>query len=215
MDKKRKGPISMKSSCMIISGGDFAPLPVPGPDTFVIACDRGYAYARRCGIRPDLLVSDFDSFRGEVDPGIPVRRFPSEKDDTDTVIALRAAAEMGFSEAALYCALGGRLDHTLANLQAAVWAERHGLRLRILSPDTEIYTLSSASLTLPQREGFSLSVFAAEDRCRGVTIRGAKYPLRDAELSSSFPLGVSNEWAGDAAEISVRDGTLLIVLSRL
>lgn len=205
----------MKSHCMIITGGDYAPLPAPDADTFVIACDRGYAYARRCGIRPDLLVSDFDSYDGELDPSVPVRRFPAEKDDTDTVIALRAAAEMGFSEAALYCALGGRLDHTLANLQAAVWAERHGLRLRILSPDTEICTLRNTSLTLPRREGFSLSVFAAEDRCRGVTIRGVKYPLSDAELSASFPLGVSNEWEDGTAEISVREGTLLIVLSKL
>ena len=205
----------MKTRCMIISGGDYAPLPKPGTDTFVIACDRGYAYAVRDGITPDLLVSDFDSFDGAVDPAVPVRRFPSEKDDTDTVIALRAARELGFTEAALYCALGGRLDHTLANLQAAVWAERQGLRLHILSPDTEIFSLHNDTLPLPRREGFSLSVFAAEDCCRGVSLRGVKYPLEDAELSGGFPLGVSNAWAADRAEITVRDGTLLIVLSRL
>ena len=204
----------MEKRCMIISGGDFSPIPRPDPDTFVIACDRGYAYAERCGIRPDLLVSDFDSYAGTVDPTIPVHRFRAEKDDTDTMIAIRTAIERGFTRAELYCALGGRLDHTLANLQSLVFAEKHGLSMRIHGADTEIFSLRNGSLRLPRREGWSLSVFAMEDRCRGVSIRGAKYELERAELSSAFPLGVSNEWAAEEALISVEDGILLIVLSR-
>ena len=205
----------MKTSCMIISGGAFTPLPQPDETTFVIACDRGYAYARRCGIRPDLLVSDFDSYDGPVDPEIPLQRFPSEKDDTDTMIAIRAALERGFREAVLYCALGGRLDHTLANLQSLAFALSHGLRLRIVSEDTEVMLLQDGTLSLPRREGFALSVFAFSERCRGVSLRGTKYTLTDAELENSFPLGVSNEWAAGTATVSVKGGTLLIVLSKL
>ena len=205
----------MKTSCMIISGGAFTPLPQPDETTFVIACDRGYAYARRCGIRPDLLVSDFDSYDGPVDPEIPLQRFPSEKDDTDTMIAIRAALERGFREAVLYCALGGRLDHTLANLQSLAFALSHGLRLRIVSEDTEVMLLQDGTLSLPRREGFALSVFAFSERCRGVSLHGTKYTLTDAELENSFPLGVSNEWAAEAATVSVTAGTLLIVLSKL
>ena len=205
----------MKTSCMIISGGAFTPLPQPDETTFVIACDRGYAYARRCGIRPDLLVSDFDSYDGPVDPEIPLQRFPSEKDDTDTMIAIRAALERGFREAVLYCALGGRLDHTLANLQSLAFALSHGLRLRIVSEDTEVMLLQDGTLSLPRREGFALSVFAFSERCCGVSLHGTKYTLTDAELENSFPLGVSNEWAAEAATVSVTAGTLLIVLSKL
>lgn len=205
----------MKQNCMIISGGEFSPLPAPDADTYVIACDKGYAYARRCGIRPDLLVSDFDSYDGEVDPEIPLRRFPSEKDDTDTIIALRAAIEMGFARADIYCGLGGRLDHTLANLQSAVFAQKRGVQVRILSPDTRIFTLTAGSLTLPRLEGFSLSVFAAEDRCTSVSIRGAKYELENVELTDAFPLGVSNEWREEAVTLSVESGVLLIVMSKL
>ena len=205
----------MNKHCMIISGGAFSSIPQPGPDTFVIACDRGYAYARRCGIRPDLLVSDFDSYDGPVDPEIPLQRFPSEKDDTDTMIAIRAALERGFREAVLYCALGGRLDHTLANLQSLAFALSHGLRLRIVSEDTEVMLLQDGTLSLPRREGFALSVFAFSERCRGVSLHGTKYTLTDAELENSFPLGVSNEWAAEAATVSVTAGTLLIVLSKL
>lgn len=204
----------MSDACLIISGGDFSPFTVPA-GAFVIACDRGYAYARSCGVRPDLVVGDFDSYSGEVDAGIPVQRLPVEKDDTDTVSALRYALDRGCREITLVCALGGRLDHLLANLQAAVFAAKQGASLRILGEDTEILPLRQGSLRLPRKEGWSLSVFAAEDRCRGVSIRGAKYELHDAELTNDFPLGVSNEWAADAAEISVREGTLLIVFSRI
>lgn len=205
----------MNKHCMIISGGAFSSIPQPGPDTFVIACDRGYAYAERCGIHPDLLVSDFDSYSGSIDPTVPVHRFRAEKDDTDTMIAIRTAIEQGFASAELYCALGGRLDHTLANLQSMVFAEKHGLSLRIHSADTEILGLRNGSLRLPRRAGYSLSVFAMEDCCRGVSIHGTKYELDKVELSSAFPLGVSNEWAGDEAVITVEDGILLIILSQL
>ena len=160
-------------------------------------------------------MSDFDSYDGPVDPEIPLQRFPSEKDDTDTMIAIRAALERGFREAVLYCALGGRLDHTLANLQSLAFALSHGLRLRIVSEDTEVMLLQDGTLSLPRREGFALSVFAFSERCRGVSLHGTKYTLTDAELENSFPLGVSNEWAAEAATVSVTAGTLLIVLSKL
>ncbi len=204
----------MVKRCLIISGGEYAPFDPPVEGEFVIACDRGYAYAKRRGLRPDLLIGDFDSYDGAVDAKVPVRRLPIEKDDTDTLSALRAALELGCGRIRLVCALGGRLDHLIANLQAAVFAARHGAFVLIQSADTEIHTLRAGTLRLPRREGRSLSVFAAE-RCRGVCIRGAKYPLEDAELLPDFPLGVSNEWADEAAEISVREGTLLIVLSKL
>lgn len=205
----------MYKSCLIISGGEFHPVAAPGEGVFVIACDRGYDYAVRCGIVPDLVVSDFDSGSTPVAEGIAVNRFRSEKDDTDTMIAIRYACEHGFSEAVLVCALGGRLDHLIANLQSAVYAQKHGLRLIIDDTDTRVYTLQGGSLRLARREGWSLSVFAAEDRCEGVSIRGAKYPLSGVTLTNAFPLGVSNEWTEDEAEITVESGILLIVESRL
>ncbi len=205
----------MKTKCLIISGGDFAPLPVPDADTFVIACDRGYAYAIRCGILPDLLVSDFDSYIGPVDSAVPLQRLPTEKDDTDTMSAVRAALARGCTEGLLCCALGGRLDHTLANLQSLLFAEENGLRLCLQSPDTEGHVLKNGTLRLKRRDGFSLSVFSLSERCRGVSLHGVKYELEDVELTNAFPLGVSNEWRDEEAEIRVQDGALLIVLSKL
>ena len=200
---------------MIVSGGDCSPFGELSPDDFVIACDRGYAYCRQLGIRPDLVISDFDSYSGPVDPELSLNTYASEKDDTDTMLAVRYAAEHGFRSLLLCCALGGRLDHTIANLQSLVFAQRHAIPAVLRSADTEIITLEADTVRIPRRPGWSLSVFAVDGACRGVCISGAKYPLRDAELLPSFPLGVSNQWAGAEAEISVREGILMIVLSRI
>ena len=201
--------------CVIVSGGVFSPVSEICPDDFVIACDRGYVYCERLGIRPDLLISDFDSYDGPIDSTIPLLSFSSVKDDTDTMLAIRYALEHGFQRLLLCCALGGRLDHMIANLQSLVYAQKHGLSAVLKSEDTEVITLRNRSILLPRRPGWSLSVFAVDGPCRGVWISGAKYSLQHAELTPSFPLGVSNQWASETAKISVEEGILLIVLSRL
>lgn len=201
--------------CFIVSGGDFSPTPHPLPDDFVIACDRGYTYCERFGRIPDLLISDFDSFNGPVDASVPCEEFPSEKDDTDTMLAIRYAVEHGFQQVLLCCALGGRLDHLFANLQSLVFARKQGLTASLCSEDTEVFALQGETLRLPRKEGWALSVFAVDGPCRGVTIKGAKYQLEQAELLPSFPLGQSNQWADDCVEISVQDGVLLVILSRM
>ena len=109
----------MENRCIIVSGGVFSPAPEQQPGDFVIACDRGYAYCERLGLTPDLFIGDFDSYSGAVAPGVAVERLIPEKDDTDTGHAITYALAHGFRTLVLTCALGGRLDHTLANLQNA------------------------------------------------------------------------------------------------
>lgn len=201
--------------CVIVSGGDFSPVSGLLQEDFVIACDRGYQWCERMGLKPDLLISDFDSYDGPVAQDIRLDRHIPEKDDTDTMLAVRYAVEHGFRSIIVCCALGGRLDHLIANLQAMLFAQTHGVSAVLQCEDTEIFTLRNSSLKLPRRDGWSLSVFALDGPCRGVCIRGAKYPLENAELIPSLPLGVSNQWIAEEAVISVLEGTLMIVLSEL
>jgi len=199
--------------CLIIAGGTYAPIGEVGKDDFVIACDRGCLYAEREGITPDLIIGDFDSYSGDLPAGIPVERLPVEKDDTDTIHAVKYAISQGFDQLRLCCALGGSLDHLLANLQTLHFAASAGLRATAGDERTEILTLTPGTYTIPERKGWYLSVFALTDELAGLTIRGAKYTLTDAVMSSGFPLGVSNEFQGDA-EISFRSGVAAVILCK-
>ena len=205
----------MSGLCAIISGGDFSPLDGIDEADFFIACDRGFEHAQRGGIKPDLLLGDFDSYSGALPEDTEILRLPVEKDDTDTMSAIRHALLLGYDRIRIYCALGGRLDHLYANIQSAAFAVRRGARVEITGNDAHIYMLSHGSISLPQSGGCSLSVFAVTDDCRGVSITGTKYELHSAVITNSFPIGVSNEWAGSEAVVSVDDGILAVMLCRM
>lgn len=205
----------MEKTCAILSGGAFSPLAgIEDHTALVIACDKGYAYAKRAGIKPDLFVGDFDSLMEKVDADVPVLELPCEKDDTDTMAAVRYAVGKGYTHLRIYCALGGRLDHMLGNLQAAVFAVEHGARVEIVDDLDFVYVRGGGSLTLPAKAGYSLSLLSLTDECRGVSVRGVKYPLENATLTNAFPIGVSNEWRGDA-EITFESGVLAVICSRM
>ena len=204
----------MEKSCAILSGGTYSPPTGIEEAELVIACDKGYQYAEESGVRPQLLVGDFDSYTGALPAEIPILDLPVEKDDTDTMAAIRYAVQEGYSEIVLYCALGGRLDHLLGNIQSAVFAVEHGCTVRIVDTENLLYFFSNGELILPPREGWSLSLLALTDRCENVSAVGVKYPLCDASLTNGFPIGISNEWRGEA-HITAGSGVLLAMMSRM
>lgn len=203
-------------TALIISGGDYCSLPVHSYD-ICIACDKGYLYAERLGIRPDVILGDFDSVeRPSAQADIPLLTYPKEKDDTDTMLAIRYALGQGCDHILILCALGKRLDHTLANIQSMAFAAAHGAACEIISEEEHLLTLTGeGSMILPEKEGWSLSLFSLSDRCTGLSIFGAKYSVTDVIIESTFPIGCSNDWVGQNAEISLKSGILLIVESRL
>lgn len=199
--------------CLIISGApyyDGALLSLPEAH-YVVACDRGVAYAEKSRIRPDLIVGDFDSYHGVLPADVPVVRLPVKKDDTDTGYALRYAVEHGYTDIYVGFALGGRLDHTLANLQSASEAAAKGARVTLLGADTMVCVVGPGTLRLGVCAGRALSVFALTDLATDVCIEGAEYTLRHATLRANYPLGVSNVATGDVT-ISHREGVLAVML---
>ena len=182
-------------------------------NSYIICADSGYGYAREYGITPSLIIGDFDSYRGNLPDDIPVVTMPSEKDDTDTGLCISYAIEHGFDDITIYGGLGGRLDHTAANLQLIAAAAEKGVSIRLLDETNEVYAVCCDSMEIPRRESCYLSVFSASDISEGVSESGVKYLLDNVTLSRSFPLGVSNEFAADKAVISVKKGTLIIIVS--
>ena len=204
--------------CVIFGGGELKDIrftqSLLREDDYIVCADRGYAYCAAMGRKPDLILGDFDSYSGKLPPGCEVLRYPIEKDDTDTGHAIRHALDQGYRTLILVCALGGRLDHTLANIQNAASAAAEGANVTILDEREEITFLTGGTLRLPRRKGWGLSVFSLTDRCTGVCLRGVKYRLEDAVLTNRVPLGVSNEFAAPEAEISLTQGILMIAQTK-
>lgn len=202
-----------KNICYIVGAGSVEGVSIrPGEGDYLIAADAGYARLRELGLEPDLVVGDFDSLASVPDhPN--VARHPAVKDDTDMMLAARAGAELGYRTFVLYGGLGGRLDHSLANLQTLQWLSRRGLRAFLAGEGTAAAAVTDGTLHFGGGKSGIISVFCCGGRAVGVTLTGLKYPLSGAVLTSDMPLGVSNEFTGAPASVSVGEGTLLVLWS--
>lgn len=205
-------------TCYIVGAGafthrDFAPT----NDDFVIAADGGYHYLRECGVSPDLLLGDFDSLGSQPEDlpaALAIRRYPVEKNDTDTGIALETGFDLGYRDFRLFGCGGGRLDHLFANIQSMCRFQNKGAKTRLVDETYDIYALHNETLLLPNRPaGTLVSVFCQGERATGVNLAGLKYPLQNATLTCDYPLGVSNCYADQGeARVSVESGTLFVMV---
>ena len=151
--------------------------------------------ALAAGLTPDMIVGDFDSANSKPPEGIPVVRTIPEKDDTDTILACEAAIEEGCDEIRLYCALGGRTDHTIANIQTMEMMRQRGVNVTIVGNGERIYLVHEREAEIPRFRGY-VSVFSYGETCI-VSEYGMKYGLVRYRLDNAYPLGVSNEVADE------------------
>lgn len=186
------------------------------PGDFIVACDAGYRNAARLGVRPDLIVGDFDSApMPKTDRETIV--LPHIKDDTDTQFAARWLLEHGYEEVVLLGALGGaRIEHMFANISTGLFLALHGIRTILADARSEMhYLLPEYPLELERNNWKYLSVFALGAPMTGVSLQGVYYPLQNATLSElDYPLGTSNEFTEATARLQCRTGHGLIVLTR-
>lgn len=199
--------------CVIFCAAECDGLARPiGPESFVIAADGGLRHTEKLGIAPDAVLGDFDSL-GFCPEGANV--FPVEKDDTDAMLAVRLGLERGCEEFLLYGSLDGpRLDHTVANFQTLQFLADHGAAGYLVGNTTMVTVVKNGKITFPAGLSGTISVFCMGPDAVGVTEKGLFYGLENASLTSGFPLGVSNHFTGEAAEISVENGSLLVLWER-
>ena len=198
--------------CFVYAAGTFYGLRQrPEPGDLQIAADAGLRLCRQAGVTPDLVLGDFDSMPAAEAPTGSIR-VPVEKDDTDSMLALREGLARGCREFHIYGGTGGaRLDHTLANLQALAFLCRRGARGYLYDRDFVYTVIENETLTLERTVPWGLvSLFSLGDRAEHVTLTGLQYPLADGELRCDFPLGVSNHMTADRAVITVGRGPLLV-----
>ena len=201
--------------CFIFGAGDKTPLyNLPSDNDVVIAADGGLKYLKELGIAPDFVIGDFDSLG--VIPDFDrekMKILPCEKDTTDTHEAITAGINMNCTAFHIYGGTGGRLDHTLANIQLLSDLSEKGYKPFLYGCGYAVTAVTNGKAEVNGEKGEYISVFSSSDISEGVTLKNLKYTLTDGKLINTFPLGVSNEFIGKTAEISVKKGTLLIYYS--
>ena len=206
--------------CVIVGGasiGDYGTVSAKlRQDDYMIYCDCGLRHMDGLGVEPDLIVGDFDSYSNpEFDTETIV--LPCEKDDTDTVFAVKEALRRGFEDFLLIGVVGERLDHTLGNVSILLMLDSEGKVGTIIDDYSEMEIVSDrcGKPCIIDDSYVYFSLINISGTARGVTIRGAKYPLENAEITCEYQYGVSNEvLPGCTAEVSVGEGRLLLVKVR-
>lgn len=184
------------------------------PGDAVICADGGYSHAVACGIVPDWLVGDFDSNREEHLPEQVIRVKP-EKDDTDFYLALTQGISLGFQKFIVYGALGGRMDHTWANIQTVAQMLLNGVQVTLLDEKNEVTALLPGKYEIRRDSYPFVSLFAFSSQCEEVTLTGMKYPLTRYLLKNTDGgLTVSNEILGEQGTISFKTGILILMRTR-
>ena len=198
--------------CVIFSAAEiFDYSHINTDNAFVIAADGGLVHTKKLGIIPDIVIGDMDSFSGEVPSDTLL--FPVQKDDTDTMLAIKKGLELGFDEFEIYGGMGGRFDHTIANIQSLCYLKTHNANGVLKDENHTVFLVENEKVTLNEK-GSYVSVFAYGEKAKGITLKGFEYPLENGELDFSFPLGVSNKALTEDASVEVQDGILLVIIRK-
>lgn len=205
------------SRCVIVGGADINNYGFIREklcaDDYVIFCDSGLKHLENLQVQPSLIVGDFDSHEN---PHLDVETIvlPCEKDDTDTVFAVKEAIKRGFDDFLLIGVIGARLDHTLGNVSILLYLDSLEKKGRIIDDYSEMEIVTDKPVPITEKYAF-FSLLNVTGCAKGITITGAKYPLDNAEITCEYQYGVSNEvLPGHTAYVSVREGCLLLIKDR-
>ena len=196
-------------------------VPEPEKKDLIICADGGYEIATSFGIEVDIVIGDADS--GNVSPVLTDSstvshtefiRLQKEKDESDTFLCVNHAVNLGFEEVVIVGGIGGRLDHTISNIQTLAHFSSKLKKISMFDEKNFATVIENSQITLYKKSDFSISLFSLSEKCVGVTATGLYYPLHDAELKNSYPIGLSNEFSDEKATIEVKCGKLLIIMSK-
>lgn len=202
----------MKKRCVIVGAGEFLENKIEiNENDFIIAADGGYKHCVSVGVKPHLVVSDFDSYHEEIKDVEVVRCVP-EKDDTDMLLAIREGMQRGCHEFIIYGALGGRIEHSIANIQCLKSLCEQGYLAKMISKDCCVQ-VSNDQIEFDEKNKGYVSVFSLSDTSV-VSIKNLKYNLDHAMLTSSYPLGIDNEFVGKKSKIVVHEGCILVITNK-
>ncbi|MBQ8767988.1 MAG: thiamine diphosphokinase [Clostridia bacterium] len=205
---------TLKNRCVIIGGGDCSVQLLKTNITvydYIICADSGYDIAKKAGIEPDLLIGDFDSIK-TFPENVSTITLPVEKDVTDTVAAFNEGMKNGFNSFVLFGGTGGRFEHTFANISLMANASKSGLTFMIIDETHIFRCITNSPLKIERKNNQQISAFAYGDKAYGVTEKGFYYMLENYTLDPfNGALGTSNHIVDEYGEISVENGTVIVI----
>lgn len=201
-------------TCYIFGAAEGFPTSLCKTDgDIVIAADGGYTALAKLGVKPDIVLGDFDSLGYVPEFSGKIIKHPVKKDDTDTMLAVKTAIDLGFERIVIYGGTGKRLDHTLANIQTLSFAAVRGCKAYLCGDGYTLTVVTDSVISFKSTAKGNVSVFSCVAKSQGVYEKGLLYNLENAELDFDFPLGVSNEFVGTESEISVKKGSIAVFWS--
>jgi len=201
-------------TCYIFGAADGLPTEFKrGCNDLIIAADAGYEFLNELNIAPDIVLGDFDSLGYVPDFDGKLIKHPVKKDDTDTMLAVKTGIKAGYKRFVIYGGKGKRLDHTLANIQTLSYVSSMGGRAFLCGDGYALTVIQNGSIAFKATAKGNISVFSCVEKSEGICEKGLLYELENAEMCFDFPLGVSNEFVGKHAEISVEKGSIAVFWS--
>ncbi|WP_053219710.1 thiamine diphosphokinase [Virgibacillus senegalensis] len=185
-----------------------------------IGADRGAVTLVQQGIVPDLAIGDFDSvMKGEMKEirahSREVKTFPPEKDETDLDLAVMEAIKLGFTSIYFFGVTGGRVDHSLANVQQLYKLRNRGIHGTIIDKGNQISLALPGDHQVGKDEVYTyISFLPFSSNVTGLSLRNFYYPLEDAKLEWGSTLCISNHLLSEIGTFSFREGILMVIKSR-
>lgn len=191
-------------------------------DFQIIAADAGLNALYDMGIKPDVILGDFDSVEQDrlsfytADENIRFERFPAHKDYTDMELAVEAALELQAEEILIFGGTGSRLDHVIGNIFSLQKPMEQGVAAMLVDSHNVIRLLSAGTYTFEAAELFGkyVSFLPYTEHVTGISLDGFAYPLHDYDMVQGTTLGISNELTADSAHVRFREGILIFIQSR-
>lgn len=217
------GILMNKGNCILIGAGDLTISEIPiGENDLCIAVDGGYEYCKLLEITPDYILGDFDSISEKEAESVAeiaktdeekVIILPVEKDDTDMLAALKLGLSEGYRKFRIYGGMGGRIEHTIANIQCLLYLKEHNAVGYLMDGTGMILVAKEEEISFQESlEGY-MSLFSLGDKAT-VSIENMKYLLQEREVTNSFPIGISNEFIlGKKGKVTVHKGAALMIVS--
>lgn len=186
---------------------------------FIICADGGAKHLHKINIKPDYILGDLDSLSPQIikyykENNVKFTQFPSRKDETDAELCINLAKDLDVEKIHIIGALGGRIDHTIANINLMYYIKQLGINPVVQTSEEDIFLVSNEIAIIQGNKGDTISIIPIKADAKGVTLENLEYPLSNFKMDYGKPIGISNIMTKDECKITVEEGNLIVIRNK-